>query len=62
MYDRFEQTRDVINQLGERIARLEGRMDAFVTSVHRQSDKMDRWIERLVKVEMTQTTRKRRAG
>jgi hypothetical protein len=62
MLSRFDQQRDVINELGERIARLDGRLDGFMTSVHRQSDKMDQWIERLVKIEMTQASRKRRAG
>jgi chromosome segregation ATPase len=55
---RFEQTRDGINELGQRIAHVEGRIDVFVSSVNRQSDKMDQWIERLVRVEMTRAPRR----
>jgi uncharacterized protein YoxC len=63
MDHRFEQTRDVINEVGQRVARLEGRMDGFARAVERQSDKMESWIERLVQVEMTQDgRRKKRAG
>jgi septal ring factor EnvC (AmiA/AmiB activator) len=60
---RYEQTQQSINQLGERMARVEGTMEAYVNSINRQSDKMDQWIDRLVRVEMTQDTRRRkRAG
>src|SRR5215216_5711802 len=52
MYDKFEQNRDLFNQLGERIARVEGRLDEIVRGMERQaerldrqSDKMDQWIE-----------------
>ena len=69
MYDKFEQNRDLFNQLGERIARVEGRLDEIVRGMQRQgerldrqSDKMDQWIERVVKVEMTQNSRGKRAG
>ncbi|HVT87927.1 MAG TPA: hypothetical protein VHD56_03665 [Tepidisphaeraceae bacterium] len=62
MYEKFEQTRDVINELGQRIARVEGKLEASVDSVNYQSQKMDKWIERLVKIEMTQGSRRRRAG
>ena len=58
MYDKFEQTRDVINELGQRIARVEGKLDAFSGSMDRQTQKMDQWIERLVRVEMTQNARR----
>jgi hypothetical protein len=63
MYDKFEQARDVSNELGQRIARMEGKLDVFTDAVHRQSNKMDEWIERLVRVEMTHTARRgKRAG
>jgi len=61
MYDKFEQTRETINELGQRIARLEGGLDRAVHAMDRQSDKLDQWIERLVKVEMTQNGRRKRA-
>lgn len=66
---RFEQARDVMNDLGQRIARVEGRLDELIRAldrqgerVERQSDKMDQWIERVVKVEMTQGARRKRAS
>ncbi len=63
MCDKFEQTRDVIKEVGQRVARIEGQMDAFIGAVNRKSDKIDKWIERLVRVEMTQGSRRRkRAG
>jgi hypothetical protein len=62
MYDRFEQTRDVINELGQRIARVEGKLEGFINAIERQSDKMDKWIERVMKVEMLQGTRRRKAS
>jgi ABC-type phosphate transport system auxiliary subunit len=62
MYDKFEQSRDLSNELGQRIARMEGKLDAFTAAVHRQSSKMDEWIERLVRVEMTRPARRRKAS
>src|SRR4051812_30608463 len=62
MYDRFDQQRDVINELGQRMARVEGQLELFNNTVERQSNKMDQWIERLVKIEMTQGSRRRRAS
>jgi hypothetical protein len=58
MYDRFEQTRDVINELGQRMSRVEGQLDLVVKTADRQSTKMDQWIERLVRLEMTRGARK----
>jgi chromosome segregation ATPase len=58
MSSRFEQARDVMNELGQRLSRVEGQIDLIVTSVNRQSDKMDQWIERLVRIEMTRDSRK----
>ncbi len=60
---RYEQIQQSMNQLGERMARVEGTIDPFVNSIERQSNKMDQWIERLVRVEMTQDARRgMRAG
>ena len=58
MASRFEQAQDVMNELGQRLARVEGQIDLFVQTVNRQSDKMDQWIERLVRLEMTRTPRR----
>jgi hypothetical protein len=46
---RFEQARDVANQLGERMARVEGRFDEVIRAMDRQADRLDkqadkRWI------------------
>jgi len=69
MYDRFDQARDVINEVGQRVARVEGRLDELIRAMSqqsnrldRQSDKMDQWMERVVRVEMSQGLRKRRSG
>ena len=67
---RFDQTQDVINEIGQRIARVEGRLEELGRQLgehsdrmDRQSDKMDQWIERLIRVELGQgARRKKRAG
>ena len=66
---RFEQARDVANQLGERMARVEGRFDEVIRAMERQgdrldkqADKMDQWMERVVKVEMLQESRRKKAS
>jgi chaperonin cofactor prefoldin len=63
--DRFEQQRDVINELGQRMAHVEGRLNEVIRSMDRQSErldkqtgKMDQWIERLVRLETTQGVRR----
>jgi chromosome segregation ATPase len=62
---RFEQLRDAVNELGQRMARVEGRLEEVVRGMeqqgerlNRQSDKMDQWIERLVRLEMTRGPRR----
>jgi methyl-accepting chemotaxis protein len=57
---RYEQIQQAVNQLGERMARVEGTVEAFANSVDRQSDKMDQWIERLVRVELIQDSRRKK--
>jgi hypothetical protein len=54
---RFNQARDGINELGQRMARVEEAVQAFSTLVDRQSNKMDQWIERLVRVELGHSDR-----
>lgn len=60
--DRFEQTRDVINELGQRIAKLEGRLDEHFSNLRAQNIKIDSWVERLVKVEIMQSSKRRKAS
>lgn len=62
MYDKFEQTRDVINEVGQRISKLEGRIDGYFQTARNQNNKIDGWIERIVKVEMMQSSRRRKAS
>jgi archaellum component FlaC len=62
LHNQWDKTLTNLNQLGERMARVEGQFDRVGRGLDRQSDNMEKWIERLVKVEMTQTSRKRRAG
>ena len=64
MYDKFEQTRETINQLGQRISHLEGKVEQATKSLDRQgqrlenqSDKIEHWIERVVKLEGTRRGR-----
>ena len=62
MYDKFEQSRDVVNEVGQRIAKLEGRIEGYFETARNQNNKIDGWIERIVKVEMMQNSRGRKAG
>ncbi|HSH95659.1 MAG TPA: hypothetical protein VK968_16055 [Roseimicrobium sp.] len=62
MLDRFERTRDTINELGQRIARVEGKLDAFFETLKSQSGRMDNWLERLVKVEVASPSRRKKAS
>jgi uncharacterized coiled-coil DUF342 family protein len=62
MYDKFEQSRDVINEVGQRIARLEGRIQGYFETARNQNNKIDGWIERIVKVETLQSSRRRKAS
>jgi flagellar capping protein FliD len=61
-YDKFEQMRDLINELAQRTARLEGRIEGYFQTTRRQDDKIDSWIERLAKLEMGQKSRGRKAS
>lgn len=62
MQDRFEQTRDVINELGQRIARMEGKLEAYMDTMRMQTQTMEKWIERVVQVEMMQNARRKKAS
>src|SRR5437868_13088561 len=54
MYDKFEQSRDVVNEVGQRIAKLDGRIDGYVETARNRHNKIDGWIERMLKAEMMQ--------
>src|ERR1043165_6245230 len=41
MYEKFAQTRDVMNEIGQRIAKLEGRIDGYFETARNQSNKID---------------------
>jgi uncharacterized coiled-coil DUF342 family protein len=62
MYDKFEQTRDVVNEVGQRVAKLEGRIDSYFETARNPNNKIDGWTERIVKVETMQNSRRRKAG
>jgi len=66
---RFQQARDGTNELGLRMARVEGRFDEVIRAMERQADrldkqadKMDQWMERVVKVETIQESRRKKAS
>lgn len=62
MYDKFEQSRDVVNEVGQRVAKLDGRIDGYFETARNQNNKIDGWIERIVKVEMMQNSKRRKAS
>jgi hypothetical protein len=62
---RLDKVRDQINELGLRVIHLEGRLEEVVRVIGFQNDrllqqsaKLDQWIERLVRLEMTRTARR----
>jgi hypothetical protein len=59
---KFERTQEVINELGLRINTVGTRVDTFLEFLRRDSAKVDLYLERLVRVEEAQKTRRRRAG
>ncbi len=60
--DRFDQLRDTVNQLGDRIARVEGKLEAYVDMTRQQLSSTQGLLERVVRLESSQTTRRRRAS
>lgn len=60
--DRFDQLRDTVNQLGDRIARVEGKLEAYVDLSRQQLSSTQGLIERVVRLEALQPTRRRRAS
>ena len=66
MYDRFESTRDVINEVAQRITKLDARLDAYVEIARNQASLNQNLIERLVRLETVGSSpvrpSRRRAG
>jgi phage shock protein A len=62
IHDQWDRVVSRMSELGERLAQIEGQFKELTRGLDRQTDKMDQWIERLVRIEMTQTTRKKKAG
>lgn len=56
--DKFERTQDLINELGQRIARLEGKLEGII-ELSRNSDQL---LERVVRLEINQSSRRKRAS
>jgi CII-binding regulator of phage lambda lysogenization HflD len=54
--------RDVINELGQRISRFEGKVEVLASSIQHSDRRMETWIERTVRIEMNQSPRRRRAS
>jgi len=58
----FDRTKEVINEVGLRLNTVATRMDTFSEFIHRDSVKVDTYLERLVRVEEALKSRKRRAS
>jgi ABC-type phosphate transport system auxiliary subunit len=59
---RHERAIDAMNELGQRIAKVEGKLEVLIDSINGQTARMEHWIERVVSVERSQTFRRRKAG
>jgi len=62
MYDRFESTRDVINEVGSRVNGVDKKLEAYVSITRDTAGAYKDLLERVVRVEMTQNPRRKRAG
>jgi uncharacterized protein YdcH (DUF465 family) len=60
--ERFNRILDALNQVGERIARVEGKLEAYVDLTRQQLGSTQGLIERVVRLEMSQPARRARAG
>lgn len=58
----FEQLLSTINELGQRIAKVEGKIDYFMETSSQQTARMDQWVERLVKVEVSAGPKRKKAS
>jgi len=59
---KFERTHELINELGLRLIKVETKVDTYRELVTSTSDKMDNFRERLVRVEVGQSNRRKRAS
>ena len=59
---RFDKLLDAINQLHERVVRVEAKVDAYSEPTRQQLGNTQSLLERVVRVEMTQDTKRRRAS
>jgi acetolactate synthase small subunit len=62
LHAKFDQIRDVINEVGGRVLEVRTRLESYVEMTRSQSSRIDNLIERVVKVEVMQGSRKRKAG
>ncbi len=62
LYAKTEQTRDVINEVGGRVLEVRTRVDSYIEIAGSQSSRVDNLIERVVKVEMMQSSKRRKAS
>jgi hypothetical protein len=62
LHTKFDQARDVINEVGARVLEVRIRVDSYIEMTRSQSNRIDNLIERVVKVEVMQGSRKRKAG
>jgi chromosome segregation ATPase len=62
LHTKFDQLRDVINEVGTRVSEVRTRVDSYVEMTKSQSNRIDNLIERVVRVEVMQGSRKRKVG
>lgn len=62
MYDRFESTRDVINEVGSRVNGVDKKLEAYVSITRDTAGAYKDLLERVVRVEMIQNPRRKRAS
>ena len=60
--DQFERLLTVLNELGQRITRVDQKLEDYTEFTRMTSSKLDGWLERLVVVERGQGTKRRRAS
>ncbi len=62
MYVRFESTRDVINEVASRVNGVDRKLDAYVGINRDTAAAYKDLLERMVRVEMTQNPKRKRAS
>lgn len=61
MYDRFESTRDVINEVGSQVNGVDKKLEAYVSITRDTAGAYKDLLERVVRVEMIQNPKRKRA-